>query len=486
MRIYLEGHSEEYLVHSLALLFLPVSSFRGGEDGKSAESILWKEGGRAFCRTRIEAGGKSAEAVQSVPLIDIKEDDFTALIGRSFYDAGMRLTGMRPPWGTLTGIRPAKRVARMLDAGMSPGEIEESLQREYYTLPGKTRLCESVARHENAALALAGERAVSVYLAIPFCPSRCSYCSFVSASIERNRKLMPQYTDLLIREFRDRVARIRELGLHVATVYIGGGTPTALAPAELAKLLEAVVSELDPAQLLEFSVEAGRPDTVTAEKLRLLKQAGVSRISINPQTLNDRILEEIGRKHTVRQFYDAFALARSEGFDNINADLIAGLPTETEEEFRHSVDGVIALGAENVTVHTLAVKRAARLREEAPHLIEEQSGRIGDMVDYSEQALGQAGYEPYYLYRQKNMLGNFENVGYAKPGYDGLYNLYIMGELHSIFAVGAGATAKFVNPVTGRIERMYNPKYPYEYIERFDQILESGADFAALYEKYPF
>lgn len=485
MKVVLEGHDEEYVVHSLALLFLPVSSFKE-EDGKYALSRLWQDGEKAYCFTQIEAEGKQAEAICEQNAKEAALEKFIPLIGRSFYQAGHKLTGLRPPWGTLTGIRPAKRVGALMEEGKSEEEIVEIFSENFYTLPEKTKLCFPVEECEKKALKKTDRKSVSLYLSIPFCPTRCSYCSFVSAAQNKAKKLMPKYVDQMLIELEHTVKHIAELGLSVKTVYVGGGTPTALDDPELQKLMDAINAHFSIEQLLEFSVEAGRPDTVTESKLRILKEAGVSRISINPQTLNDRILEEIGRRHTVKQFFDAFALARKCGFDNINTDLIAGLPTETVEEFRKSVDGVIELGAENITIHTLAVKRAARLRESGAELIENRSHMVGEMVDYSQHALEKAGYSPYYLYRQKNMLGNFENVGYTKPGKEGLYNIYIMGELHSIFGVGAGATAKFVHPDSGRIERIYNPKYPFEYLDRFSSILENQKKFSLLFRENPF
>lgn len=311
----------------------------------------------------------------------------------------------------------------------------------------------------------------SLYIAIPFCPTRCSYCSFVSSSVEKSFRLIPDYVRLLQEEIRATARLISELGLRLETVYFGGGTPTAISAGQLADLLGTVRESCDLSHCREFTVEAGRPDTVTVEKLDVLKTRGVTRISINPQTLSDEVLHIIGRKHTTAQTFEAFALARRHGFGNINMDLIAGLPGDGEEGFRRSIDGVLALGPESVTVHSLALKRAANLYQ--------TFGRqpcgpqtAGAMLDYADETLLQRGYVPYYLYRQSRMAGNLENTGWAKPGFESYYNVFIMEECQTILACGAGAVTKLRDPHSDRLERIFNFKYPYEYVNRFSEMMK--------------
>lgn len=304
----------------------------------------------------------------------------------------------------------------------------------------------------------------SLYLSVPFCPSRCSYCSFVSFATEGLLRQIPAYLDKLCDEIRQTTALIRSLGLSLTTVYIGGGTPTTLNEAQLKRLLDTVCENVNVGALREFTLEAGRPDTINAEKLAIAKEHGVCRVSINPQTLNDEILRSVGRRHTVKQFYSAYETARKSGIPIINTDLIAGLPGESAESFFHSVDEIMRLAPENFTVHTFCVKRAADLRHTEQSHFSRSAGRVGDMVEYARACAAEHGYAPYYLYRQKNTVGNLENVGYAKPGTQSLYNVYMMEEFHSVFGCGAGAVTRLVGNDPSKMLRIFSAKYPYEYL----------------------
>ena len=469
MRLTLQGHDERYLIETLALLFFPAAGFSDAlDDGLFALSQL--EGETAF--TRITAHGKSCEAE------DRRQEGEapSAALARSFYRAGAALTGITPPWGTLTGIRPAKLVKHLLDGGLTPEQAARQLERSCFTSKDKTLLCAQVLQGEQRALDLLDRQAVSIYLGIPFCPSRCSYCSFVSHDItsKRAKDILPVYVDRLCEELCCIAQKMAGTGLALTTVYFGGGTPTILSAGQLDQICTAVEKNFGLSRLKEYTVEAGRPDTIDREKLRTLRRHRVTRISINPQTLNDEVLAGIGRKHTAQQIIDCFEMAREEGFDDINMDLIAGLPGETVESFSRTVDRIIALNPENVTVHTLSIKRSANYGTSWEERLKalQLGEQVGQMVSYAQKALIQYGWQPYYLYKQRNTLGNLENTGYCKPGYEGRYNIYIMDETQTILAAGGGAVTKLKSNRTGKLERIFNYKYPFEYVEHFDEILK--------------
>ena len=340
----------------------------------------------------------------------------------------------------------------------------------------------STAEHERAIRALSKPESVSMYISIPFCPSRCSYCSFTSHAIEKAAKLIPQYVDLLCEELRDTAMLMDELGLHLETVYMGGGTPTVLDPEQMDRVLSTARSSFDFSGVRELTVEAGRPDTITPEKLEVMKKNGVDRISINPQTMDDEVLSLIGRKHTAKDVIDAFNMARSFGFDNINMDLISGLPGDDFDKFRRTVDSVLELDPENITLHTLTVKRSANLVNDAQKML---SRTVDEMNEHAFHCFDEAGYYPYYLYRQKGTVEALENTGFCKPGKEGIYNVFIMDETHSILATGAGGVTKMKDPHGPKIERIFNFKFPYEYVDRFDLMNERKEQVKDFYERYP-
>ena len=381
----------------------------------------------------------------------------------------VEMLGFEQTWGIVTGVRPVK-LLRRLAAERGEEAAAAFLKDRLLVSDRKLALCRQTLQNENRLLALSRPDSYSLYVSIPFCPTRCDYCSFVSQTVTRAAKLIPAYVELLAKELTHTAALAREVGLRLETVYFGGGTPTTLTPEQLQLLTDTVAREFDLSHLREYTVEAGRPDTVTPEKLRVLKEAGVTRISINPQTLSDSVLQHIGRKHTVAQFYEAFDMARQAGHDNINADLIAGLPTDTYEGFAETLRQLLALSPESVTVHTLSMKRASNLS-----LQKRADYRVADdavnMVALSAEQLPQAGYQPYYLYRQSRTVGNQENVGWAKPGFESLYNVFIMDETHTILGCGAGAVSKLKRPHTEYLERIFNYKFPYEYNDGLDEML---------------
>ena len=378
-------------------------------------------------------------------------------------------TGKRPPFGVMTGIRPAKYMADLMEKGMSGDEAERSFTERSLVDPRKAELCRLTAETGLKMRKRCADNGFSLYVSIPFCPSRCSYCSFVSKTVERDRSMTGRYVEALCKELEYTARITKDLGLLMQTVYIGGGTPTVLSADELRVLIAAVASCFGAPAEGEYSVEAGRPDTITQEKLEVLRGAGVTRISINPQTANDEVLRAVGRRHTAKDIEKCYELARSLGFDDINADLIAGLPGDDLESFKHSVSWAAdVLKAENITVHALTLKRASFLRETESELF---SPDAPEMVDFAQEYLTGRGYVPYYMYRQKGTVDSLENTGYAIPGTECLYNLFIMDELQSIVACGAGAVTKLRNAQSNLIERIFDLKYPQEYLDRFGEML---------------
>ena len=380
-------------------------------------------------------------------------------------------TKIIPPWGILTGVRPIKLFRRLREKyGL---EYAQSYFKEKLLVSDdKISLCTETEHNENAIICQSADNSYSLYISIPFCPTRCSYCSFVSQSTEKTAKLIEPYVELLCQELIYTAEILSHYPLKLETVYIGGGTPTTLNNRQLQKLLTVINQYFPMEQCREFTVEAGRPDTVNAEKLKVMLDSGVNRISINPQTMNDDILKAIGRKHTAKQTTDAFSLARKIGFSHINMDLIAGLPDESFESFQNTLSEITALDPESITVHTLAMKRSSHLTAQGMNIVKENADTACKMHTYCRKILQTNGYKPYYLYRQSRMVGNLENIGYARKGFEGLYNVYIMDETHSIIACGGGAVTKLKNPYDGTLQRIFNYKYPYEYIDRFEEILK--------------
>ncbi len=470
------NHPYEFDMKNLCTIFFPYEKIK--MQGSEEIVITTKKDGS--CLT-VDAVVYDKRLCKNYKLVS-GEDEQTAM-SALLYDVLSDILGFKPPWGILFGVRPAKLMHRFVEQ-MGEEKARAYFINNFLATPEKTNLAIEVMKHENQIISLSGENSFSLYVSIPFCPTRCSYCSFVSHSIERTKALVSPYVELLCKELKSIAQVAKNLSLRLETVYFGGGTPTTLNSNQLYTILKTIEENFDLSNVREYTVEAGRPDTVTEEKLLTLKSAGVSRISINPQSFNDEVLEAIGRRHTAKQTIDAYNLAVKSGFDNINMDFIAGLPKDNLDSFKNSIDTAVNLGANSVTVHTLALKSGAYMVTK--DLTFDLSDRIttSDMVDYSYKKLSSSGYYPYYMYRQSKSLGNLENVGWCKPSKDCLYNVYMMDETHSVFSAGAGAVTRLKAQKSGKIDRIYNFKYPYEYIDRFEEILNRKESIYDFYSKY--
>ena len=380
-----------------------------------------------------------------------------------------KLTNITPSWGLLTGIRPVKKMTELIRAGLDKNACFDSLKSKYMVSDSRLELAYMTAENQLPLLDGIDPKSISVYVSIPFCPTRCSYCSFVSHSLDSAVKLMPDYVRALCREIEIIGKIIDDLNLSVDTVYFGGGTPTSICAAQLDIIMKTLADSIDLSKVREYDVEAGRADTITEDKLKVIKKNGVTRISVNPQTLNNDVLKVIGRKHTAEDTINAFKMARSLGFDNINMDLIAGLPTDTYDSFCDTLDRVMTLDPESITVHTLTIKRSASLYSDPSEAY--KSNAAPRMLDRSIELLPNGGWLPYYLYRQKNTIENLENTGYAKKGFESLYNIFIMDETQVILGAGCAASTKLIDS-KGKITRVHNYKFPYEYINRFDELMK--------------
>ncbi len=477
MILKINGNINKYYVQTLCMVFFPGATF--GENEQPGEGVpevavdVYRDsedtGVTAY--VSIKLNDKLCEATETVYLSE--EISFATheaiAVGRAVFAAGKELLGHTPPWGILTGVRPAKVASSILRLGKGILKTKKVLRDEYFLNPQKAALAVSVASAEMKMMKKMPHGTCSLYISIPFCPSRCAYCSFVSYTTKRLLSMIDDYLEALLIDLEDTFDTINKLGLRVTTVYIGGGTPTTLSPEQLERLLSKIGEHIDTAALLEFTLEAGRPDTITREKLEVAKSYGVTRVSVNPQTLNDDVLKEIGRRHTVDDFFRAFALAREVGFRDINVDLIAGLPGDDFQNFSETVDRIIELAPTNITVHTFCVKKASDALRNNSSVYSLSGGDAAKSVSYSQLKTKFAGYKPYYMYRQKNTVGNLENVGFAIEGHESLYNVYMMEEFQTIFAVGAGAVTKLVKfdgPIgsDAKIMRLFRPKYPYEYL----------------------
>lgn len=456
------NHDYGYHTQKIATMFFPLEKLQ--TSGDDSVIITTKKDGNKLS-ANVVAYSRKIEKSKTI----LDTDDERQKLSILLYDTLSELMGFTLPWGILYGVRPARLMHATVES------IGEEETRKKFLAdnvePAKIQLALDVMHSENKIIALSKPESFSLYVSIPFCPSRCSYCSFVSHSIENAKDLIEPYVDLLCKELVETAKVSKELGLNLESVYFGGGTPTTLSAQQLDKILTVVEDNFDLTNILEYTVEAGRPDTVTEEKLKTLYSHNVSRISINPQTFNDSVLEHIGRKHTAQQTVDAFNLARKIGFDNINMDFIAGLNTDTPESFKNSIDIAVGLNPESITVHNLSLKSGAYLCTESEFFDLSKRNGAKKMIDYSYDKLTKNGYLPYYMYRQSKSLGNLENVGYAKTGFECKYNVFMMDETHTVLAVGAGAVTKLVDPNTMHIERIYNYKYPYEYLNGFDEML---------------
>ncbi len=477
-----------YELEKLCRIYLPFEKIEitDREKNEDNEAVAKLEicGESTILYSSLNLDGKSCCHSQKVQNdIDNYDDTCERVLATQLLYCFYDITKYMPPWGILTGVRPAKLYSRLCTSDGVSG-AEEYFEKQLLVSKNKISLCRQTREKEEQIISLSSPRSYSLYISIPFCPSRCTYCSFVSHSVEQAKKIIPQYVELLCKELELTAKTAAYNGLKLETIYIGGGTPTTLTAEQLKAVLKTVFAFFDTSHLREFTVEAGRPDTITREKLKVLKEAGVTRISINPQTMNDSVLAAIGRRHTAKETKDAFYLAREIGFDNINMDLIAGLPSDNFESFQHTLDEIVTLSPESVTVHSLSMKRASTLSTGGIRPDITVGVEAAKMVDCAQKTLAENKILPYYMYRQSKTVGNLENVGYALTGKECLYNIYIMDETHSILGCGASAVTKLKQPNGNYIERVFNYKYPYEYITRFEELAQRKTRITQFYETY--
>lgn len=478
MKLYLIGHTFRYALEQIQMSLFPEEKMEYTEqpfsDGDGTVSALHIGSCYTTAVTTITYHGRTVRAVRRRRQAGLSAPQCRQLLQQCYYLAARQHLSEPPPWGAFSGVRPSKIATRHLLSGGTVASADRLLRNDYFITPARRRLCIEAATQTVAAQALLRPYDISLYVGIPFCPTRCAYCSFVSQSVQHFGHLVEPYLAALLQEIAATGQAMLGTPFRIRTVYIGGGTPTTLSAAQLQRLLQAIGQHLDLSDCLEFTVEAGRPETLDPAKLQVLHNGGCNRLSINPQTMNDQVLRAIGRSHTTAQILTAYQEACTAGFRHINMDLIAGLPGDTEVSFARSLSQVLALEPASITVHTLALKKAADLYGHRELLPPAQT--VAAMLCEAEPALRSHGYAPYYLYRQKYMSGSFENVGWCKDGYLGLYNIYMMEELQSILALGSGGVSKMNFP-GGRLERLVNPKYPQEYLRNIDTVLSNKQAF---------
>ena len=474
MILKIDGELNRYYVQTLCMIFFPGATFGADEEPRPDipevyVNVFKDSEGSYTAYASIKLNDRVSESTATVKASD---DIYVAThanlaVGKAMFAAGKELLGHIPPWGILTGVRPAKIAGGLLRDGKGILKSKKILRDEYFLNPQKAALAVSVASNEIKLLRKIDKNTCSLYISIPFCPTRCAYCSFVSYTTPRLLSMIDEYIDALLVDLDRTFDAIEASGLKLNTIYIGGGTPTTLSTQQLKRIFKKISERTDTASLLEFTLEAGRPDTITKEKLTTAREYGVTRISVNPQTLNDDVLREIGRKHTAKDFFRAYKIAKKSGIRDINVDLIAGLPGDDFKNFSETLDKILELSPTNITVHTFCVKKASDALKNNAGIYSLGSTDAGKSVSYSQINTKFAGYKPYYMYRQKNTVGNLENVGYAKEGHEGYYNVLMMEEVQTIFGVGAGAVTKLVGTDKegkSRISRYFKPKYPYEYL----------------------
>ena len=471
MEIKLIGHDCLYQVDQLQ------QALFGVDAAGSAVSEVRRESDAIFFLTQITVGDKVTNGSHQLPADNTDIRAFYRCLRQSYFDAALPHLPEAPAWGALSGVRPTKISTKHILEGGTAESADDLLKNEYYVTAPRRELAISCSLSTVRAQNLTNQQDVSLYIGIPFCPTRCSYCSFVSRTVGKKTGLLYDYLLKLIQEVEATGKVLKESGKTVRSLYIGGGTPTTLSAAQLKELMVAVHTHIDLSRCLEYTVEGGRPDTLDPEKLAVIKACGADRISINPQTMIDEVLSACGRPHTAEDVKTVYQQALDAGFQDINMDLIAGLPQDSFDGFQKSLDELIAMNPTNITVHTLALKKGADLFENRQKLPSRQE--VARMLDYSREQLAKAGYKPYYLYRQKYMSGNYENIGWSRDNRDCLYNIYMMEELHPIISLGGGGMTK-VNITDIKLERFHNPKFPEQYIEQFDNVLAQKEELGKL------
>lgn len=472
MTIILNNNNYKYETEAVVKLFIPAVRFNFLIDERDADddvimTRMKQCGAYVYFYAYIRENGRvmRSSCKTEAEGFDLKNGEF--LMCRLLFLLLCRFFDTKPRWGLLTGIRPVRKINLLLQKGLTESEIRKEFTEKYYVSDDKTDIAYRTAMVQQPLLPSFDKKTVSIYISVPFCPTRCSYCSFVSHSMDSAFKLIPAYVEALCRELEILGEIVNSKGLKIDTVYYGGGTPTSISAEDLFRLMKKTSECFDLSSIREYNVEAGRADTITEEKLAVIKEMGATRISVNPQTLNNDVLREIGRRGTAEEVLRAYELARKLGFDNINMDLIAGLPTESFESFKNTLDRIISLEPDGITVHSLTLKRSAGLYRNGRENI---TNPACEMVNYSIEQLTGHGYNPYYMYRQKNTVDNLENIGYARPGRESLYNIYIMDETQTILGAGCAASTKLVDE-NNSITRVMNYKFPYEYINRFDELM---------------
>ena len=475
MKLFLNGVQHKYAVEQMLFTLYPGERPEYIDAPTDEDCICFSQSkGSRFttvtCRVRTDGNeGYGRAGISNEQMSDAVMEDrhLQRMVKMAFYRAALRAGHDKPVWGALTGVRPGKLMTELLHASGDPRKALLEFQDIYDVSPERARLCLDTSRYTEQVSDLLTERDICLYVGIPFCPTRCDYCSFVSQSVEKSMELIPPFLDALDKEIAATAEAVRSLGLRVISVYFGGGTPTTLSAPQLDTLIRTLEQQFDLSHLREFTVEAGRPDTITEEQLSVPKAHRVSRIRVNPPTRADAVLEEIGRKHTASDVLSALSLVRRVGGFSINMDLIAGLTGDSPAGFRSTLDTVLELRPENITVHTLSRKKGSRVTKEQKKIPGPEE--VSVMLDYAMTELRGHDYLPYYLYRQKNMSGGFENVGWTLEGQENLYNICIMEELCSIVAMGGGGSTKLVCPGNGKNIRLMAPKYSYEYISHIDK-----------------
>lgn len=477
--VELKGHDYKYEVAELLKLFTTQFRFikdNGEYDKRIINSVNIDSNEVNSLTNYYEGENLVISKQESFDITKLNNEEVKkktkTVIKRSMFKVLDKVFETYVPWGVLTGIRPVKIVHSLLDKGISESEIREILKNNYLIKDEKIDLALDIAKRERVFIYPIDKNKISLYVSIPFCPTRCVYCSFPANPMKQFGHLRDDYIKALIKEIKGLAKLLKDTNKEIETLYIGGGTPTALEADQLDTLINALFKELDLTNIKEFTVEAGRPDTITKEKLEVMKKHNVTRISINPQTMNDETLVKIGRDHNVNDIVDCFRLARSLGFDNINMDIILGLVDENLDMVRNTLEKIKELNPESLTVHTLAIKRASTLKENLDKYELTRYEEMIKMIELSMEYAKDMGLNPYYMYRQKHMLGNLENIGYAKEGFECIYNIQIMEEKQSNLAVGAGAISKYVYVDEDRIERTDNVKNVELYIERIEEMIE--------------